>query len=163
MRKHKGGGSATSGFTTGGVIVAVFLVAVAGFAVYWWMNKRNDCKVKKEGFSDDAIESSEHLNTCDKTKSKYTIMFFHMDTCPHCKDFEPAWNQFESYAQTNDMLSRTLCATRVSADDRDTCRKFKIQGFPTVFLVNNKSGDKTEFKGARTLDALKNFVLQNVS
>jgi thioredoxin-related protein len=160
MRKHRGGG-ATSGFTTGGVIVSVFLVALAAFAIYWWMNKRK----QKEGFADGAAaaESAEHLNTCDKTKSEYTIMFFYMETCPHCRDFEPIWNQFESYAQSNDMLARTLCVTRVSADDRDTCRKFKVQGFPTVYLVNNKSSDKTEYKGARTLDALKNFVLQNVA
>jgi thioredoxin-related protein len=159
MRKHKGG-SATSGFTTGGVIVSVFLVSLAAFTIYWWMNKRK----QKEGFADGAsAESAEHLNTCDKTKSQYTIMFFYMETCPHCRDFEPIWNQFESYAQSNDMLARTLCVTRVSADDRDTCRKFKIQGFPTVFLVDNKSHDKTEFKGARTLDALKTFVLQNVA
>ncbi len=159
MRKNKSV-SATSGFTTGGVIVAVFLVAVAAFTIYWWMNKRK----QKEGFADGAsVEASEYLNTCDKTTSPYTIMFFYMETCPHCRDFEPIWNQFESYAQSNDMLSRTLCVTRVSADDRDTCRKFKIQGFPTVYLVDNKSNDKTEFKGARTLDALKNFVLQNVA
>lgn len=160
MGKHKGhkGGAATSGFTTGGIIVAVFLVALAAFAIYWLVNKNK----KKEGFSDD-LESAEHLNTCDKTKSPYTIMFFYMETCPHCKDFEPVWSQFESYAQSNDMLSRSLCVSRVSAEDRETCRKFKIQGFPTVYLVDNKSHEKTEFKGARTLDALKNFVLQNVA
>lgn len=150
IRKNKGVSA------NAGVIVSVFLVVAAAFAIYWWVNKRK----QKEGFSGD---SSEYLNTCDKTKSPYTIMFFYMETCPHCRDFEPVWNQFESYAQSNDMLSRTLCVTRVSAEDRDTCRKFKIQGFPTVFLVDNKSNDKTEFKGARTLDALKSFVLQNVA
>lgn len=161
MGKHRSkGGAATSGFTTSGIVIAVFLVALAAFAIYWLINKK---KNKKEGFAEAAVESSEHLNTCDKTKSPYTIMFFYMETCPHCRDFEPVWNQFESYAQSNDMLSRTLCVTRVSAEDRETCRKFKIQGFPTVYLVNNKSHDKTEFKGARTLDALKNFVLQNVA
>jgi len=157
MGRHKSV-TATSGFTTGGIIVAVFLVAIAAYSIYWMVNKKKN----REGFTD-AAESSAHLNTCDKTKSPYTIMFFHMETCPHCRDFDPVWSQFEAYAQSNDMLSRSLCVTRVSADDRETCRKFKIQGFPTVYLVDNKSHDKTEFQGARTLDALKNFVLQNVA
>jgi thioredoxin-related protein len=154
--RHKGGSSVTSGFSTAGIIVAVFLICLALFAAYKMMNK------KKEKFTD-AAETSENLNTCDKTKAGFTIMFFSMDTCPHCKDFEPTWEQFEAYAQSNDMLSRSLCVTRVSADDRNTCKKYKIQGFPTIFIVNNTTKAKTEFKGSRTLDSLKKFVLENVS
>lgn len=154
--RHKGGSSAMSGFTIGGVVVAVFLISLAAYAAYRMMNK------KKETFSD-AADNSENLNTCEKTKSSHTIMFFSMETCPHCKDFEPIWQKFEAYAQSNDMLARNLCVTRVSAEDRDTCRKYKIQGFPTIFIVDNKSKAKTEFKEARTLDSLKKFVLQNVS
>ena len=152
-RRQKGGSSVTSGFSTAGIIVAVFLICLALFAAYKMMNK------KKEKFTD----TSESLNTCEKTKAGFTIMFFSMETCPHCKDFEPTWEQFEAYAQSNDMLSHSLCVTRVSAEDRSTCKEYKIQGFPTIFIVNNKTKAKTEFKASRTLDSLKKFVLENVS
>lgn len=153
MRKSKGGSSDSSSWSTTSIVIAGVFVLLALVAVYWVMSR------KKEGFTAD---SPEFVNTCDKTKANYTIMLFYMETCPHCKDFEPIWDQFESYAQGNDMLSRSLCITRVPAEEREKCRKYKVSGFPTVILVNNKTQDKKEFKDARTLAALKTFVAQNV-
>lgn len=160
MRKSKGGSSNTPMMSTTNIVIAVVFVTLALAALYWVMTSKKSAG-KKEMFTSD--DSPEFLNTCEKTKASHTIMLFYMETCPHCRDFEPIWDQFETYAQGNDMLTRTLCITRVPAEEREKCRKYKVAGFPTVILVNNKTQDKKEFKGARTFEALKGFVAQNVA
>lgn len=133
-------------------IVGFAVVAVLAYIVYAMTSR------SYERFMD--ADAAEFLNSCDSTKKPYTLIFFSMDTCPHCKDFEPTWSQFEAYASTNDVLSNKVCLTRVSAQDRSMCQKYNVTGFPTVTLVNNKTHKTTEFKGARTLESLKSFVLQ---
>lgn len=137
-------------------VIGFLILGVIAYAVYAMTSKSYERFV-------DAAESSESINSCDNTKKPYTLIFFSMDTCPHCKDFEPTWSQFESYAATNGVLSTKVCMTRVSAQNRGMCQKYNVTGFPTVTLVNNKSSKTTEFRGARTLESLKSFVLQNAA
>lgn len=151
--KMSSGGSFVS--TWGFWILAMIVLVVIAYAVYSMTSKSH------EGFLD--AEDSEFLNTCDDTKKPFTLIFFSMATCPHCRDFEPVWNQFESYAQSNEVLSNKMCVTRVSAENREMCRKFNVQGFPTIMLVDNRTRKTTEFKSARTLESLKSFVLQNTA
>lgn len=137
------------------VLLIVFATLVIAYTLFVSSNK-------VEKFT--SLESSpELLNTCTKTKKPYTIMFFSMETCPHCKDFEPTWNKFDAYVQSNSVLSRKLCLSRVGSDDRETCGQFNVRGFPTVCLVDNATKKVTEFNQARTLEALKAFVLENTA
>ena len=80
------------------------------------------------------------------------LVYFHMDTCGHCKKFNPEWNKFAlSY---NGPLEIKKVERKEAGED---LQKYKIKGFPTILLIDGEDNTK-EFDGDRTVSGLEKFV-----
>ena len=45
--------------------------------------------------------------------------------------------------------------------DKQIAEKYSVQGFPTILLLDNNGNKLKEYDGARTADALTEFVRQH--
>lgn len=71
--------------------------------------------------------------------------------CGHCKKFMPVWEEVSKA-----LKDEADFVTYDSEDDKDKMKELGVKGFPTVY--REVDGERTEFKGPRTADALKAFV-----
>ena len=82
------------------------------------------------------------------------LVYFHMNGCGHCKRFTPVWNEFSSNYNGELKLKKL---ERKEAGD--LLQKYEIKGFPTILLIDEQ-GNKKEFQGDRSIEGLKNFIIQ---
>lgn len=82
------------------------------------------------------------------------VVYFFMDGCHACKDFEETWNNFtNSY---NGQLTIEKIERKDAGDD--VLDKHKVKGFPTVLLVDTNDNKIKEFTNDRTVDKLMDFA-----
>ena len=84
-----------------------------------------------------------------------SMIYFHMNGCGHCKKFSPIWDEFSSNYKGGLKLQKY---EREEAGE-DMLKKYEIQGFPTILLVDEQ-GNKKEFQGDRTVSGLESFANQ---
>ena len=80
------------------------------------------------------------------------LVYFHMDTCGHCKKFNPEWVKFA--ASYKGPLEVKKVERKEAGDDLE---KYKIKGFPSILLIDEQDNTK-EFDGDRTVSRLEKFV-----
>lgn len=82
------------------------------------------------------------------------IVYFYMDGCPACQDFEETWNNFSN------SYNGTLTIEKIERKDagEDVLNKHDVKGFPTVLLVDTKDNKIKEFTNDRTVDKLMDFA-----
>ena len=80
------------------------------------------------------------------------LVYFHMDTCGHCKKFNPEWDKFAS--NYNGPLEIKKVERKNAGEDLE---KYKIKGFPSILLIDEQDNTK-EFDGDRTATGLDSFV-----
>lgn len=80
------------------------------------------------------------------------LVYFHMDGCGHCKKFTPEWDKFAS--SYDGPLEIKKVERKEAGDDLE---KYKIQGFPSILLIDGQDNTK-EFDGDRTSSGLEKFV-----
>ena len=73
------------------------------------------------------------------------LVYFHMDTCGHCKKFNPEWDKFAS--NYNGPLEIKKVERKNAGEDLE---KYKIKGFPSILLIDEQDNTK-EFDGDRTV------------
>lgn len=135
------------------VLIIVFSLLVIWF--FYYLLTMTSQKSPVEKFLDVETHTTS-TDDCKHTKKPYSLLFFYMDTCPHCIEFKPTWNKFKS---TFDNIN--VCIGEVSADKEDVLSKYNVHSFPTVLLVSKS--DTKPFEGSRTVQDLKQFVSDNVS
>lgn len=139
------------------VVLILLTLLIIWFFYYIFTMSSNKSPIEK--FLD--IENYEDNSaTCDHTKKPYSLLFFYMDTCPHCIEFKPTWNKFK-HSFENSKFHGKVCVGEVSADKEDVLSKYNVHSFPTVLLVTKSK--TIPFEGSRTVSELTNFVSQNVS
>ena len=82
------------------------------------------------------------------------VVYFYMDGCPACKDFEKTWKNF------NNSYNGELTIEKIEREDagNDVLDKYKVNGFPTVLLVDTNDNKIKEFTLNRTVDNLMKFA-----
>ena len=80
------------------------------------------------------------------------LIYFYWDKCGHCKDFTPIWDEFAS--KYKGPLKLKKLETKEAGE---LTKKFNIQGYPTVILVDEQ-GQHKEFDGERTVKGLEIFT-----
>ena len=83
------------------------------------------------------------------------FVLYHMNGCGHCKKMMPEWDKFSSSYKGG------LKVRKVERGEApDDIKKYGIQGFPTLVLVDG--GEKVKaYQGARTADAFAKFCKDN--
>ena len=82
------------------------------------------------------------------------VVYFYMDGCHACKDFDETWNNF------NNSYNGELTIEKIERKDAgdDVLDKHKVKGFPTVLLVDTNNNKIKEFTNHRTVDNLMDFA-----
>lgn len=101
------------------------------------------------------------VNNCEKSDKPFKLMFFFMETCPHCVDFKPHWKEFVNDLTKQEYASK-ICVADISTENEDLLKKYDVHSFPTVLLIKP---DKSviSFEGDRTKEGLDSFVKSNVA
>tara|TARA_B100000989_G_C19433310_1_gene424028 strand:+ start:297 stop:737 length:441 start_codon:yes stop_codon:yes gene_type:complete len=85
------------------------------------------------------------------------LIFIHMDGCGHCKNMMPEWEKALKKNNTNIKMRKV---EKDENDGPDLCKRYKINGFPTIILLN--AGNKVkEYDGERNGDAIIKFLQEN--
>jgi len=82
------------------------------------------------------------------------VVYYYMDGCPACKDFEETWNNFSN--SYNGVLEIEKIERKEAGED--VLNKHDVKGFPTVLLVDTKDNKIKEFTNDRTVDKLMDFA-----
>ena len=83
------------------------------------------------------------------------LLLLHMTGCGHCKTFSPIWDEFSSNYKGSVKLQKY---EREEAGE-EMLKKYQIQGFPTVILLDDQ-GTHKQFEGDRTIQGLESFATQ---
>ena len=91
-----------------------------------------------------AIFAKKSMDLKDAMKdSKTAIVLFYADWCPHCQNFGPTFKELEKDRQ----LKKKYNFVRINSEDpasQKTMQEYGIQGFPSLFMVNPKTGEKKQ-------------------
>lgn len=85
-------------------------------------------------------------------ENKKTLVFFHMNGCGHCTKMMPEWNAFEKENKTN-VASKKFERSQAP----ELIEKHKIQGFPTIMLLDSNNNKVKDYDGPRTKSGLLEF------
>lgn len=81
---------------------------------------------------------------------------FYAPWCGHCQKLAPTWDELAKSFETNDKvkISKVDCTQH-----KTVCSKYDVKSYPTMLWIQN--GKKVDtFRGHRTIDDLRDFVLQ---
>lgn len=80
------------------------------------------------------------LEKAQKT-GKPIVVFFYADWCGYCKRFAPTFDKITKNSQIKSNMSIAYVNCE-APENIHLIEEYKIQGFPTVYLINSKSGEK---------------------
>jgi hypothetical protein len=96
-------------------------------------------------------------------KKLSTILYCYWKDCGYCKQFNPTWSKFESYSKNNE-----INVVKVEKDDdyndnmqmsgADVMKKYDVQGYPSIMLLDTDNNKITDYKGPRSLTGLKELL-----
>lgn len=82
-----------------------------------------------------------------------SLVYYRMEGCPHCKEFDDSWEEFKQKNTTN------IQPRKVDSNDPET-RSNGVKGFPTILLCDaNKK--KIKECPTRNPDEMLEFCKQN--
>lgn len=90
------------------------------------------------------------------TNSSATLEYYYMQSCPHCNNFTPVWEELGRRVK-NDGISVSLKKYDLQApENKVKVEKNKITGAPTIIL--EKNGKSTEYHGNRSVEGLLGWL-----
>ena len=88
-----------------------------------------------------------------------TFTLYYMDGCPHCESILPEYRQFVASGQVESNGKKTKIRMLEQADPEAApeLEANNVKGFPT-FVLSTAEGKNIEYKGDRTVAAMKEFI-----
>ncbi|KAI9208317.1 thioredoxin-like protein [Polychytrium aggregatum] len=90
----------------------------------------------------------------DASSSQPWFVMFHAPWCGHCKNLAPTWEVLARELKNKVNVGKVDCTVETGLQ-----KKYKIAGFPTLKILQG-SNEIGEYRGARTLDALRDYALK---
>jgi hypothetical protein len=93
-----------------------------------------------------------------------TFTMYYMNGCPHCETLLPSFRQFVASGQVETDGKKTTIRMLEQGDSQAApeLEANNVKGFPT-FILSTAGGNNIEYKGERTVEAMKDFISQNSS
>ena len=82
------------------------------------------------------------------------ITLYHAPWCGHCKRLMPEWEKMKAALKSDPSVKINTINTE---ENKELAEQAGVKSFPTIFL-NKGDGKQITYSGARTADALINFV-----
>merc|ERR1711997_1382611 len=84
---------------------------------------------------------------------KDVLVEFYAPWCGHCKQLTPIWDKLgEKYADHESIVIGKMDSTANELED------IKVQGFPTIKLIQKETNKIIDYNGERTLDGFVKFL-----
>ena len=84
------------------------------------------------------------------------LVLFYADWCGHCKNIKPVWNKASKKAKGDVKMVKVNCGEE-NEEHQSIVDKYKIEGFPTIKLLNNGKVE-SDYTGGRDVNDLVNYV-----
>merc|ERR1712060_867893 len=85
---------------------------------------------------------------------KDVLVEFYAPWCGHCKQLTPIWDKLgEKYKDHESIIIGKMDSTANELED------IKVQGFPTIKLIQKETNKIIDYNGERTLDGLVEFMV----
>jgi len=73
---------------------------------------------------------------------------------------KPAWDKLgDAYADSSSLMIADVDCT---ADGKELCQKFGVQGYPTIKYFVDGNTDGEDYSGGRDFESLSSFVEENI-
>lgn len=149
----------------GVVLIAVLASSITSAYYSYSVNKTLDAIIK--GIQPSAAQAAPATDSNDSITKKYAknrtlekaqktgkpiIAFFYADWCGYCKRFAPT---FEKITKNGDIKSN-LAVAYINCEAPENAHligEYQIQGFPTVYLINPKTGIKEQVNNSELFTA----------
>lgn len=102
-----------------------------------------------------------HQHNQQQYQDDRIVLYFGRPTCPHCRRFDPTWEEFQGVTQG---IIRTQ---KINCDDpqnREVCEwardELGLKGVPFVVMIDADRRRKAVFRGERTVQGLLEFAQQ---
>ena len=108
-----------------------------------------------------SVNKFKDVANANRRNKEATILFFHVDWCPHCKTALPEWNTFKSQNDGKDVNGYVIkCVdmdcTEETSDITRAINEYHIESYPTIKMLRD---DQTiEFDSKITNTALNSFI-----
>lgn len=89
-------------------------------------------------------------------KGRKSLLLLHMEGCGHCEKLMPEWDKF---AETNNTSIVTKSVEK--DDDRALVKRYGVEGFPTILLLDSNGKKLDTYGGPRTTKGLLDYCQQN--
>lgn len=104
------------------------------------------------------LNSKNICETFYNNNKNYSLEYYYMDGCGHCDEFSKSgiWEKLESANSDKCKFEKYNMK-----DKMDRIKKFDIQGFPSILLIDKSdNNDKMvkSYEGARTYVDLEKFI-----
>jgi len=97
------------------------------------------------------------LKTLGSEDNYADLYFFYTSWCPHCKTAFPIWNELKQEIGDSGVNGTKIKFIEIDCDkETAVAEKFKVEGYPTIKLVNKKQ--IIEYDAKPDLDTLKIFL-----
>jgi len=88
-----------------------------------------------------------------KDTTKDVLVEFYAPWCGHCKQLAPVWDKLgEKYKDHESIIIGKMDSTANELED------IKVQGFPTIKLIQKETNKIIDYNGERTLDGFVKFL-----
>jgi len=93
-----------------------------------------------------------------------TFTMYYMNGCPHCESVLPDYRTFVASGQVENNGKKTTIRMLEQGDPSAApeLEANNIRGFPT-FVLATAGGENIEYKGERSVEAMKAFISENSS
>jgi thiol-disulfide isomerase/thioredoxin len=87
------------------------------------------------------------------------FVMIYADWCGHCKKVKPEFDKLA--AQSPLIIGEHKVYVRMINGDSEEGKTFKVEGYPT-FRLYKPDGRMVEYKGGRSIDQYKEFIMQEL-
>ena len=107
------------------------------------------------------VNKYKDVANANRNNKEATIMFFHVDWCPHCKTAQPFWDTFKSQNDKTEINGYVIkCVdmncTNETSDITRAINTYNIESYPTIKML--KDEQTIEFDSKITNETLNSFV-----
>jgi thiol-disulfide isomerase/thioredoxin len=89
-------------------------------------------------------------------KGRKSLLLLHMEGCPHCVKLMPEWDKFTQMNNTS-IITKAV----EKDDDRALVKRYGVEGFPTILLLDSNGKKLDTYSGARNAQGLLDYCQQN--
>jgi thiol-disulfide isomerase/thioredoxin len=130
------------------VIILIFII----LSLYAYFNiYKKERKINENKFND--------VSNTSEVVDEITVLFFHVDWCPHCTSAKPKWQSFCDNNNNKIINGYKVVCNKDGidcTDDDDVVNKYNIQSYPTIIAY--KADKRYDYDASVEKQSLEKFI-----